>query len=455
MKKFSLILLSFCLLSTSVYADAGDEERYGWQWPIDLSHDDAGAYRAVLDRSVYEHIFRADLADLEVRNADGDPVPTDILGPEEPLAAGPQRVQIPLFDLPSETYRSSSWTISRETRSQGQIRRVETERNYELSGPPAGILLDASRIRDPIHALELSWPNVDSNPIDITVTVETSDDLESWQQILARGQLVDLHNDGDRVLKNRLEFRGARRYLRVRPLDGARQSFDMAHVIVKPPRGPAEWEWITLDGKPAESDDTVAFEFEITGRFPAARADLILDSNSAAEWTLESRDSADQSWRRRAGPWIGFQIDGDVDQRSRAQEFSSPTRDRYWRLTSSDSTGGVPGLRLGYRPEVLVFLASGDAPFSVVAGSATATRSQAPLERLLQTLRAELGSSWNPPPAYLGPIEELAGPGATEPPAPERDWTTMLLWAVLLIGTLLVAILALALLKNPESSDTQ
>src|SRR5690606_10228150 len=52
-------------------AFAGVRDDYAQQWPLALSNADAGAYRVVLDRTVYRQLQSPDLKDLMVVNADG------------------------------------------------------------------------------------------------------------------------------------------------------------------------------------------------------------------------------------------------------------------------------------------------------------------------------------------------------------------------------------------------
>jgi len=432
------------------------QETFGWQWPLGLSRDDGGAYRVVLNADVYEHARRADFKDLTVRNGAGHEVPTGVLGPEEPMAAGPQRIDLPFFDLPSDYQSHSHWTISRETRTQGQIRRVESEHSWSSSGPPAGILIDASRVREPILALEMEWPAPEPefpDPLDMAVVVETSSDLVEWRTVLERGQLVDLQNDGDRVVQNRLNLRGASRYLRVRPLD--RKSsirFTRAAAVIQPLNTEPAWEWKTLQGEAKTADGRTEILYSSPGRYPVARTDIVLKTNSATEWRLESRDSDKDPWRHRAGPWIGFQVSGDVASRSAAQQLNQRTRDRYWRLVSTSPTRDVPELMLGYRPEVVVFLTQEEGPFTLVAGSSKGSRTDAPLERLVTTLQNHFGSHWKPLPAYLGPLEELGGEGAIQEPEESPQWATWLLWAILALGSAFVAGLAIHLLRSTSDS---
>lgn len=432
-------------------------EDYGWSWPLALSRDDGGAYRVVLTPDVYTHTTRADLKDLDVRNGAGLTVPAAVLDPEEPLAASAQRVELPIFDLPADYKHHHYWKVSRETRTRGQIERSESVHTHSSSGPSVGILMDASRVREPIQAIDLQWePLPAGDPLDIAVTVETSADLTEWTTVLERGQLVDLENNGQRVLQNRLTIRGANRYLRILPVQPARApNFTSAQAILQPQQSEAIWQWQTLSGTKSDNNGQTFVEFESPGRFPIARADLVHNTNSAAEWRLESRDSTDATWTHRAGPWIGFQVHGDVASRSSPQSLNARTRDRYWRLVSTTQSRQIPELKLGYRPEVLVFLAQEEGPFTVVAGSTKTMRTDAPLDRLVQTLRQHFGAQWSPLPAYLGPIEELSGAKATAPVPKSTDWGIQLLWGILIFGTVVVAGIAIHLLKSSSSNKDE
>ena len=105
-------------------------------------------------------------------------------------------------------------------------------------------------------------------------------------------------------------------------------------------------------------------------------------------------------------------------------------------------------LRLGYRPEVVVFLAEGAPPFALLAGSARASRQEAPLPQLVDALRAERGRDWQPATASLGKRELLAGDAALQPLEPPTDWKRWLLWGVLVVGAALVAGFAVSLLRG-------
>ena len=105
-------------------------------------------------------------------------------------------------------------------------------------------------------------------------------------------------------------------------------------------------------------------------------------------------------------------------------------------------------MRLGYRPEVVVFLAQGTPPYALVAGSASARRAAVPMPELVDALRRDLGEEWQPSPAYLSASAALAGDAALVAPPTPRDWKTWLLWGLLVLGAALVAAFAFSLLRS-------
>lgn len=455
MKRFACpLLLQLLLLPVAVAAPRDD---YAQQWPLTLARDDAGAYRVTLDENVYRQLQDPVIGDAVVLNRDAVAVPTDVFAPQEPLAKPALRVALPWFALPSAPADGAQgWELVSQADADGRLRRVEVRTRDAASAalPRNALLVDVSRVHEAIAALELQWQPVES--LDLGYRVEASDDLEHWQPLATRGRLVDLTREDRRLLHRRIELYGLlpqyqkARYLRLTP-DRADQAIAITGVAAElaASRTPAAPQWIELAGHGVEARGAASgtvFEFDSDGRFPIAQADVVLPGNNAAEWRLESRDDADAEWRLRAGPWVAFQVAGATGTRSPVRVLDSVVRDRHWRLRANTPVAQVPQLRLGYRPDVVVFLAQGPAPYVLAAGSARARRADAPLSQLVAGMRRQRGADWQPTQAYLGTPQPLAGDRAL---APVRDWKGWLLWAALGLGALVVAGFALALLRRP------
>lgn len=446
-----------CLLPLVVSAATDD---YARQWPLKLGREDGGAYRVVLDASVYRQLQTQDLADLDVRNAQGVAVPADVFAPEQPLAHPARRVPLPWFRLPSASTGGTAqhWELVSEADADGHLRRVEARtRDGTLAALPRdALLVDLSRVREAVAALELHWRPVDA--LDLGYTVEASDDLEHWQPLASRGRLIDLQRDGRRLLHRRIQLFGLlphyqrARYLRLTP-DRADSPLQVTRIDAELAAAgtAAAPQWLELQGRRSSREGDATFEFTLDGRFPVAQVDVALPGNHAVEWRLESRDSADADWRLRAAPWVAYRVDaGARGDRSPPRVLDTKVRDRHWRLSASGAVNGEPVLRLGYRPDVVVFLAEGAPPYTLLAGSALARRADSPLPQLVALLKRRHGADWQPATAYLGTSSALAGEAALQP---QRDWRTWLLWAVLALGALVVAGFALSLLRRSTGSS--
>ena len=453
MKRFALIA-SVALLPLAAFA--GPRDDYAQQWPLTPAEQDAGAYRVVLDRTVYQQLQSPTLKDLAVVNADGGEVAASLFDAEQPLAKPANMVDVPWFPLPSSSSHSRDIASISEIAADGSLRRVVmSDAGTTAEASSDEYVIDTSRFHEPVRALRIGWA-AGQAPFDRPYRVTASDDLKSWRTVQEEGHLVELQNNGARIFENRIELDGVKaKYLRLEPLRKDQRALVLTKVTAEfaPAQVVQEWQWEEISGKRVvEKDGAVSFEYQIQGRFPFERADVALPGNSSNEWILKSRDSEESEWRFAAAPWMAFQLEGgSVSNRSPPQTLQQLNRDHYWRLIPKNNANETaPTLRLGYRPEVLVFLAQGKAPYALLAGSARAQRAESPLPQLVDALRTQRGQDWQPASAILGDMQPLAGATALTPAPVERDWKAWLLWALLVGGALIVAGFAFSLLKKPR-----
>ncbi|WP_299311821.1 DUF3999 domain-containing protein [uncultured Halomonas sp.] len=418
-----------------------------WQqaWPIIV---DAGApaYRLTLPPEVYATLHTPALADLQVFDSRGRAVPT-LLRPSGPAeAAEEQRQAVPWFPLPLPASSEARWELIAETDPDGRLRRVESRGVQPGSERGDGAaLVDLGGMATPVTALELEW-EPDERPVDSRYRVEASDDLEGWRRLPARGRLLDIAHEGEQLVRRRLELGAvSARYLRLRPDDDSPPiALSGVAAVTRPPLALPDPEWRVLAGT-LRGEQT--FHYRLTQRLPVTLADVESAAAYASQWRLYSREHDDDAWRLRAAPWTGYRLAGDDEVlRSAPQALRALSRDRQWRLVGTSwSAEAPPGLRLGYHPEQLLFLAEGEPPWRLAAGSARESRRPAPVEAVLTSLVERHGTGWQPAAARLGEAQPLAGEAALRP---ARDWTQWLLWGVLILGAGLVGGLALRLLRS-------
>ena len=452
MKKLAWVLM------LPLLAFAATRDDYASQWPLALQDADGGAYRVVLDRAVYRQLQSPRLQDLVVVNVQGTPVATAVFPADAPLAQAGASVVVPWFRLPVDAGRPGRDIAAiSEIATDGSLRRVE------LRGPgttttatgDGGFVIDTSQLRGPLEALRFTWS--DATPFDRGYRISASDDLRQWRDVDADARLVQLLNNDQRIVEERIALPAVQaRYLRLLPRSPQTTALAVTGVTaerVGSAAAPALL-WEELQGRRVEGPDGLAFEFVLDGRFPVEAADVVSAGNSTRGWTLESRDDDASAWRSAASPWVAYRIDsGGKASRSPPQPLHGGLRHRHWRLLAREPfAGAAPVLRLGYRPEVVVFLAEGAPPFALLAGSARAWRQDAPLPQLVEALRAERGRDWQPATATLGTRQALAGDAALQPLEAPTDWKRWLLWGVLVAGALLVAGFAFSLLRGKPAA---
>ncbi len=448
MKKLVLLLL---LLPLAAAASIADD--FAWQWPLVLQDAGEGAYRSTLTRDVYLRAQSPQMQDVVVVNGASMEVPSSLFGPDQPLARAPSELAVPWFPLSLENSSlDRDIAAISEIGSDGSLRRVLMRPQGDSANE---FVIDLSAVPQQVQALVVDWAPGQA-PLERRFGVAASDDLKDWSMVAVDARLLDLQNQGQRLVEQRILLPSATRarYLRLMPHRGE-PSLEITGIRVQllPETADRPWQWEALAGKSVTEQGLQGFEYRLPGRFPIQRADLLLPANSSSQWRLYSRESADQPWRPAANPWLGFRIgSGATASRSPPEPLHALRRDRQWRLVPATPLPGVaPGLRLGYQPEVLVFLAEGDAPYSMLAGSARASRTAAPLAQLVDVLRQQRGAQWQPAVADMGDETVLAGEAALSAAPVARDWKAWLLWALLIGGTLLVALLAVSLLKKRGS----
>ncbi|RNF85933.1 DUF3999 family protein [Montanilutibacter psychrotolerans] len=453
----ALTRLSICLVAAALplVALAGAREDYAWQWPIQLQDGEGSAYRLPLDVEVYRQLRDPLLRDFDVIDRDGRPVPAALFA--APAQTGSElRVALPLFALPAATATApmQGWELVSRADADGRLRSVEAR----VSGPqsvslPRNVLvLDASQLKAPVTALELQWPA--GGEVNLGYRLDASDDLDHWRQVAMHGRLVDLKQGGRALRNNRLSIDedGLRsRYLRLIPeRNDATLAVSAVLAVHGATTADAPLQWLALRGTRGSDAGWTRLEYDSGGPFPLTVADVELPDTYAIEWTLESRATPTAPWRMRFAHWMTFR-----DRQAGAGAASAPqvlgglSRDRHWRLSTRAAVPGDPTLRLGYAPEAATFLAQGKPPYALVAGSARARRADSPMPRLIDAMRERHGATWRPSPATLGERQPLAGDAALVPLPPKRDWTTWSLWAVLVLGAVVVGGFALSLVRTP------
>ncbi|MBB3781172.1 hypothetical protein FHY16_003980 [Xanthomonas campestris] len=439
------------LLLVPLMAQAADvRQDYRQQWPLQVTGADAGMYQLRLNAAIYRSAHDPALRDVTVIDARGEEMPAALLPVDAAPAAAPRRQRLPVFALPAGAAPANGdLQLIAERDASGAVRRLEGRfATGAAAGAGGSWLIDASALGDRPRALWLDWDG--NTPVQARLRVEGSDDLRDWRVLAADATVMALDNQAQRLQQRRIALDEGARYLRIVPVSGALPALRAVDAELDGVAAPLQSQWLELPGTAQDK----AVLYALPGRFPVTQVDVSGGQAEAVEWIAESRDADDAPWLRRAGPWLAYRLGAGNAAASPPQQLSAPVRDRQWRLLAAQGRSTArPTLRVGYQPERMMFLAQGQPPYAVVAGSARVQRGDAPLASMLQALRRERGAQWQPAPASIAAqAQPLAGDAALQPAATPRDWKRWLLWGLLIGGAVLVGGFAVSLLRSPAAN---
>jgi len=460
MKKTHLLGLLLWPLAVTAQTD------YAWQWPLELSEPDAGVHEITLSEEVYRIAWWRDLRDVRVLDADGRVVDSARY-PAPEVATGTQSIELPWFPLPADTRADADLELVVQRNASGRVTSIRETGTRRASATDPAWLVDLDEHAGQVRALHVEWSDPDAS-FDLGYRVETSTDLRNWRVLESEVRLVQLHNDQRQLRRNQfaLSTGAQQRYLRLVPLQSSgAPALNALRGEMDQSAENDDWQWLDLS---VQRQGEEGFEYHTSGFFPVQRLDVTLPANSSLIWRVSNADPGNagqqpRPWRVRVERWEtrNVQMAGEAQRSAPLQLPSDGERNRHWRL--QPASGALPPvapvLRIGWRPERLVFLAQGRAPYHLVVGNARAQEDRAHGAGVI-ALRGDAIANdrpWQPGQAHLGERQIRAGEIAYQPaldvPEP-RDWKTWILWAILIAGSGIVVWFALSVLRARPTPDT-
>jgi hypothetical protein len=206
---------------------------------------------------------------------------------------------------------------------------------------------------------------------------------------------------------------------------------------------------LTGESSSMTEQGTLRYQYDSKGFFPVDQLNVRLpEHNSLAQVSIFSRADEEAVWRLRASP-LTYRLTVDGVSLDSGIKKISPTTDRFWRIETEDLGGEVdqaPTLELGWLPGQLVFMAQGEAPYTLAYGRAGLQAARYQVDRLLNAVDP-MREKKLVMPAQAGSQLILGGKGMLEPIS-ELPWRRWLLWAALIAGVLVVGIMALKLYRE-------
>ncbi|BAQ78278.1 DUF3999 domain-containing protein [Pseudomonas sp. St29] len=447
--------VSLCVALSAVAQDKPGD--FKSQAPLTLSGEGPW-YRLELPLEVQLHASQTDLRDVRVFNAAGEPQAYALARQQAQTREQQSLTEVKWFPLYSSAQAGDS-TPSVRVQSSANGTLVEVQPATQLEAGEEvlrGWLLDASGIKAPLQQLLLDWTSERDGFQ--RFSIEASDDLQHWQS-WGDGQVARLSFADERIEQHEVALPGqSARYLRLlwntpqsAPVLTSAQLQSSSTTSLP---SPLVWSQ-PLRGTAAKAGE-YTWQLPMGLNVERVRIDL-KEANTLAPATLYGRRDSSLPWQTLNNGLLYRLTQNGQDVQQNELQLPGQTVQQL-KLTVDERGGGLgaeaPTLAFAVRGTQLVFLARGAGPYTLALGNPSAVAANLPLTTLIpdyspQRLK-ELGQAKVEGAAPLTPVAATAPTGAA---AVGPDWKKIGLWAVLLLGVLALAGMAVSLLRKPAAKS--
>ncbi|WP_253511968.1 DUF3999 domain-containing protein [Pseudomonas rhodesiae] len=447
MGKLSVAVAGMCV-ALSVGAQEGPAD-FTTQVPLSVSGNGPW-YRLELPLAVQLNARQADLSDLRVFNAAGEPQAYALSRQASSSSESRVLTDVKWFPLYAADTRETLPGVVMKTTTEGTLVEIKPSTAAKPGGQVLrGWVLDASAIKAPLQQLSLDW-SLEQEGFQ-RFTIEASDDLQHWES-WGDGQVARLSFADQRVEQHDVSLPGqSARYLRLLWQGQAAPVLTSAKLVSATRSSlpqPLVWSPPLAGARLGAGE----YSWQLPAGLSAERMRIELSQpNTLAPVNVSGRRDSQQSWQPLSSGLLYrlTQNGHDVVQ----DELPLPGQVlNQIRLQVDERGGGLgaqaPALRYAVRATQVVFLARGEPPFTLALGNTTVKAASLPLSTLIPDYSAERLNA-------LGQAR-VAGEAVVKPAvvvvAPEvgRDWKKLGLWAVLLLGVAVLGAMAYSLLRKPQ-----
>jgi Protein of unknown function (DUF3999) len=447
--KYALIILF--IYAVNVTAVENEPSMHEYAKGIELVTEQQSAiYKLALPEEVYKTVTRKDLSDIRVFNQDHEPVPHIVRQSKTKIVTESGAINLPYFPLPVDDVSQADNALDITVSSEGKVVRIQSESGTSDLNQEniKHYLIDASHIEAPIDSIDFKLKGNESYAK--AFRLEYSNNLNQWSTLVSRSTLTELEY-GNYSLKNtRVNLPNKKiKYLRftwLDDIDGLTIASVKANFRAQFLFGQQYWSTSRLVNKNIEE---ASYEFDTGGMFNIEEINIELpEDNILIDVILESRFNENSNWRRRfSGIFYKLYFE-DMELTSKPATINV-TKDRYWRikLQSTDGIGQIePVLKYAWRSNDLYFLARGKSPYVLAFGNANNNVTSHASSKLMNIVNEDFNSKMVGI-ANAGGEVILKGDAALTLQK-TLPWQRIMLWAILVIGVLMIATMVVSLAKN-------
>ncbi|SDO49532.1 Protein of unknown function [Pseudomonas azotoformans] len=447
--KLSVAVLGLCT-TLSVWAQETPAD-FTTQVPLSVSGNGPW-YRLEVPLAVQLNARQADLADVRVFNAAGEPQAYALSRQASQRTESREVTDVKWFPLYAADTQQALPDVVMKATTTGTLVEIKPS-NAPKPGKQVlrGWVLDASAIKAPLQQLSLDWSREQEGFQ--RFSIEASDDLQHWDA-WGDGQVARLSFADERVEQHDVNLPGqSARYLRL-VWQGQAAPLLTSAKLVSATRSsvplPLVWSQ-PLAGTRLSAGE---YSWQLPAGVSIERLRIELkQANTLAPVTLSGRRDSKQAWQPLSNGLL-YRLTQN-GQEVVQDELQLPGQTVAELKLQVDERGGglgveAPALRFAVRATQLVFLARGEPPFTLALGNASAKAAGLPLSTLIPDYKPErfktLGQAKVAGEVAVTPVAVVAAADAG------TNWKKLGLWAVLLLGVAALGAMAYSLLRKPPAA---
>ncbi|WP_426305638.1 DUF3999 domain-containing protein [Acidovorax facilis] len=468
--------LSLCTGVAQAAADANSPAAYAIRIPVTLAAD-APLQRVMLPAEVLVRLQSPGYADVRLFNGAGQPVPMALAGVA--VASAPEEsVTLPAYPILGAASPGAAGleglSLRIEERQGQRVVQIDTAARTTTADPATpqavrGALLDARNVQLPVARMALDVDLPAGQPV--TFRVQASKDLKHWQPlaetVLYRADAAAAPTAPGRLGNEQIDLQRADlkgHYLRVTWGDAA-VTLRGATLATSSRTGPRERVSASMAAPALANPRELVFALPFATPV-AALAITPPGSNVLIPVRVLGRNHREQPWSPLASAVVYKMTMGGKEQASSPVELGGASV-REIKIEADPKTPGfaaAPALALQFEPAQLVFLASGQGPFTLAAGLPGATAAASAFLPLASLVPGYQPAQENELPVALADVAraDITGgkpaDGALVPAAAASgglSTRSAVLWGVLLAGVAALGLMAWLLLRQTKQAGHQ
>jgi hypothetical protein len=447
-------------------ADAGSAKSYAVRIPVTLAPD-APLQRLVVPAEALVRLQSAGYADIRLFNAAGQPVPMALANVAAETATQEQQVKLTAYPILGAASAAGLEGLSLriEERQGRRVVQLNTGSGANTAGAASsqkvlGALLDTRSVNAPAARMTLDADLPVGQPV--SFNVQASKDLKNWRPLAdtvlyradASAKAASLGDNSLALSMADLKDQ----YLRITWGDAA-VTLRGATLITSRSTALRQRVGATM------TTPVLTNPHELTFALPFATPVAALKitpqgSNVLVPIRVLGRNDRNQPWALLASAVVYRMTTAGKEQTSGPVELQGSSV-REMKIEADLKTPGfaaAPEIVLQFEPAQLIFLASGQGPFTLAAGLASATGAAGaflPMASLIPGYKAQQENSLPVAQADVSKADVTGGSAgaagplvAAQPPSQGMPTRSLVLWGVLLAGALALGLMAWVLLKQ-------